>query len=329
MTTLVTGASGFLGSHVAEQLSRAGRKVRALVRKSSNLEFLKTLDHIEFAYGAVDDLDSCIQAAQGVDSIIHVAGLVKAKSGEDFRRVNTDGTENLLIAAERAQGIKRFVFVSSQAAGGPSDAGGAPVRVGEEKEPVTAYGRSKLAAEQLLIAAKDRVPCTIVRPPAIYGPRDREILIFFKAVSSGVLPLTNPPSAKYSMIYGPDCAAACILALDADTKSGLTFYVEDGRPVSFQEMIERVEQAVDKKAWLRIPLPPALVRGAAAATEVYGKLTNQAVMLTRDKCNELHEKGGWVCDGTPARELLGFQPQVQFAEGVKITAEWYRAEGWL
>lgn len=328
MTILVTGATGFLGSHVAEQLSKAGRPVRALVRKSSNKKFLETLKNIEFVYGSVDDAESCIEATKGVTGIIHSAGLVKARSSEEFRRVNTEGTENLLIGAQKAGSVKRFVFVSSQATAGPSDASGTPVRVGQETAPVTAYGRSKLAAERILLAAKSSVPITILRPPAIYGPRDHEILIFFKAVRNGILPLTNPLDAKYSMIYGPDCAAACIRALDADVESGTVLFVDDGQPVTFREMIERVEIAVGKKAWVRLPLPHALVKGAAAVTELYGKATNQAVMLTRDKCNELHASG-WVCDGSEAQKVLSWHPQVQFAEGVKLTAAWYRQEGWL
>src|SRR5690606_21185367 len=131
------------------------------------------------------------------------------------------------------------------------------------------------------LSAKKSVPVTILRPPAIYGPRDGEILVFFKAVKSGILHLTNPLEAKYSMIYGPDCAAACIVALDKDLESGTVLFVDDGKPVSFREMIERVEAALGKKAWMRVPMPQSLIRGVAALTEVYGKVTNQAVMLTR------------------------------------------------
>ncbi len=329
MTVLVTGASGFLGSHIAEQLSAQGRNVRALVRATSDQRFLSGLRHVELCYGSVEDPESCALAFNGVTEVIHAAGLVKARNATEFLRVNTEGTEHLITAAAKAGTVRRFVFVSSQAAGGPSDRRGTAVAVGAETEPVTAYGRSKLAAEHLVLSEKSRVPSVIIRPPAIYGPRDKEILVFFKAVKTGVLPLTNPPQAKYSMIYGPDCAAACIRALDAEVPSGQVLYVEDGHPISFGEMIAQVEGAVGKKAWLRVPLPQAVVRGAATLSELYGKATNQAVMLTRDKCNELHEMGGWVCDGSLARQLLDWQPRVQFAEGVRLTADWYRQAGWL
>lgn len=328
MTILVTGGSGFLGSHVVEVLSQRGETVRALVRRSSNVKFLSSLKGVELAYGSVEDRESCLRAAEGVTGIVHAAGLVKARDSEEFRRVNTEGTENLIEAALRNADRPRFVFVSSQAAGGPSDAQGTPVRVGAEKAPVTAYGRSKLAAEKSLLRVKDQLPSVILRPPAIYGPRDSEILIFFKSVKTGVLPLTNPLTAMYSMIYGPDCAKACALALTANVPSGSVFYVEDGEPISFADMIRLVETALGNKAWVRIPLPQNVVRGAALLTQAYGKVTNKAVMLTLDKCNELHAPG-WVCDGAPARAGLGWAPEVTFRSGVKLTADWYKSAGWL
>lgn len=328
MTVLVTGASGFLGSHIVEQLSRSGRRVRALVRKSSNTKFLQSLENVELAYGAVDDQDSVFGAVEGVDAIVHAAGLVKARGPAEFHSINTEGTQNLLTAALRHKDqIRRFVLVSSQAAGGPSDAQGNPVHVGRETAPVTHYGRSKLAAEQAARALKDELGVTILRPPAIYGPRDREILIFFKSVDKGVLPLTNPLSAKYSMIYGPDCASACIQAIDVDVPSGSVFYLDDGAPVTFAEMIRAVEEALGKRAWMRLPLPRPVVRTAALFSEFYGSWSGQAVMLTRDKCNELFNQ--WVCDGKAACEQLAWQPKVQFFEGVKLTADWYKQAGWL
>jgi 2-alkyl-3-oxoalkanoate reductase len=328
MITLVTGGSGFLGSHVVEHLARAGRPVRALVRQSSDTRFLKSLPGVELFEGAVDDLASVKRAAAGVSGVIHVAGLVKARSAEEFMRVNRGGTEHLLDAAlENAGTIRRFVLVSSLAALRPSDASGTPVPEDAEPRPVTDYGKSKLAAERAALSKKDRLPLVILRPPAIYGPRDREILAFFKSIKLGILPLLGSTQNKLSMIYGSDCASACVAALDRDLPSGAAYHVDDGRVHTLEEMIMLAEQAMGRKAKLRFHLPRRLVETAALGAELYGRATNRAVMLTRDKLNELFEQ--WVCDGSKARRDLDWQPLVSFEAGVQQTVAFYREAGWL
>lgn len=328
MAILVTGATGFLGSHIAEALSRAGEEVWALVRKSSNTSFLRTLPNVRLITGAIDDLPSCIEAARGATAIIHSAGLTKARGPTEFLKVNTEGTENLIEAALESGSVQRFVHVSTAAVAGPSRKGGAPVRVGTETAPITAYGRSKLAAERSLVTKKDKLHSVILRPAVIYGPRDAEILVFFKSVQSGVLPLTNPPSALTSMIYATDCARACVRALSADVPSGSTYFLEDGHPITFGEMVQQIEAALGKKAWLRIPLPPAITRAAALATEVYGRTTSRAVMFTLDKSSELLAEG-WAFDGSDAYGPLDWKPEVGFDEGVRRTVAAYRQAGWL
>jgi nucleoside-diphosphate-sugar epimerase len=328
MTVLVTGATGFLGSHVAEQLSRAGRPVRALARPTSDTRFLKSLPGVELVEGRVDDPASLSRAVEGVEAIVHAAGLVKARGPHEFVRVNSEGTRNLIDAARRVRpALKRFVMVSSITVAGPSDDDGSPIPYDREPRPVTHYGKSKLEAERAVLAAKDELHAVILRPPAIYGPRDREILIFFRAIAKGVLPLTNPLKAKLSMIYGADCAAACISALDASVESGSVFYVDDGGVHTFEDLIIQSETALKKRAWLRLPLPQPVVLGAAWLSEAYGKLANRPVMLTRNKCNELFTQ--WVCDGALARERLGWRPEVPFAEGVQRTVDWYKQHGWI
>ena len=328
MTILLTGGTGFLGSHIAEQLAAQGRPVRALVRKSSDTRFLRSLPGVELCEGAVDDAGSVARAALGARFVIHAAGLVKARSPEEFRRVNTEGAANVIAAARAQDGrVERFVLVSSLAVAGPSNGEGSPVGTDAEPRPVTHYGRSKLAAEQAVLAHQNEVKVTILRPPAIYGPRDREILAFFKAIKFGVLPLTGATTNKLSMIYGADCASACIRALDADVPSGSVFYLDDGAVHTFADMISAAELALGRRAWLRVPLPKRVMLSAGLASELYGRVSNKAMMLTRDKCKELFEQ--WVCDGRAAREQLGWEPKVPFAEGIRLTAEWYKGAGWL
>jgi nucleoside-diphosphate-sugar epimerase len=192
--------------------------VRALVRSSSDVSFLKTLDNVELFEGDVSDPESLRRAVRGVDGVIHAAGLIKALHTDDFLRVNRGGTQSLLDAC-LAEKVSRLVFVSSLTAGGPSQ-NGQPVRPDDPQTPVTHYGVSKRAAEQVLLAQKDALHVTILRPAAIYGPRDREILVFFQALQRGVLPLTSAPSNRVSMISGADCATCCIAALAATAPSG-------------------------------------------------------------------------------------------------------------
>ena len=328
MTILLTGGSGFLGSHIAEQLSLAGRRVRALVRKSSDTAFLKTLDQVELYEGAVDDPRSLLGAFEGVTAVVHSAGLVKARSAEEFHRVNAGGTENLVSAALAADSrVTRFVLVSSLTVTGPSDSSGNPVTVTTEERPVTRYGRSKLAAERAVLAHQDELSSTIIRPPAIYGPRDREFLAFFQAINRRVLPYMGSPDAKLSIIYGPDAASACIAAIDANVPSGSKFFIDDGDVYTAADLAAAIEQALARRALLRVPLPQRLLRTAAAAVELYGHVTDRAMMFTPDKCNELFEQ--WVCDSSGTSEALAWQPKVGFAEGARLTASWYRRHGWL
>lgn len=325
MKVLVTGASGFLGSHVAERLKKRGDDVRVLVRKSSNKKFLDTLG-VEYAYGAIEDAAAVEEAVVGVEAIVHSAGIVKARTADEFFATNVQGTRNLLEAArKRVPDLRRFVHVSSLEASGPS-ADGRPVPVTQE-EPCTAYGRSKLLAEKACLEFKDGLPVTILRPTAIYGPRDVEILEAFRSVKRRVLPITGDGSVKYTFIYGPDCAEACIKAISADVPSGSTYFVADGDVWTQKDMMETMEQAFGARALFRHGIPFGVVKAAAFFVEAYGKAANKPVMLTREKAAMLEKH--FVCDPAETRKALGWEPEVTFGEGSKLTARWYEAEGWL
>jgi 2-alkyl-3-oxoalkanoate reductase len=327
MKVLVTGASGFLGSHVAEQLKRQGHSVRCLVRKSSNRTFLDKLG-VELAFGAVDAPESLPEAVQGVDAVVHSAGLVKARNAVEFDRVNHQGTRALLQAAvDHAPGLRRFVHVSSAAVMGPCIDGRAH-RCEDEPRPVTEYGRSKLAAEKAVQDFKDKLNVTILRPPAIYGPRDQEILAFFKMVKLGLAIKLGDGLKTLSMVYGPDCAAACVCAIDAEVPSGATFFVEDGHAWTFNQMADAIASALEVETWARPKIPVSILKLAAGVSEQFGRWTDRPVMFNRDKLNELTIEH-FVCDATDAKAKLGWQPTVPFPEGAKMTARWYLENNWL
>ncbi len=327
MKVLVTGGSGFLGSHVAEQLSAAGHTVVALVRKSSNRKFLQTLGNVELAEGSVEDRASIDRARRGVDAVVHSAGLVKARTEAGFFECNTQGTVNLLDAAiEHAPNLKRFVHVSSLEACGPSF-DGKPVPVDQER-PVTAYGRSKLAAEKEVLARKDKLPVVVLRPAAIYGPRDVEILEAFRAAKKRQYPVIGDGTMIGGYVYGPDCARACVQAIEANIPSGNVYFVDDGEPLPMaRAMGEILHEALGTKPFLRFGIPFPVLRLASLGVETYGKVRKRAVMLTREKVGMLSHH--WVCDSTKTRTDLGWKPEVTFHEGVRKTAQWYKESGWL
>lgn len=327
MRVLVTGASGFLGSHVAELLSKGGHQVVALVRKTSNRRFLESLEGLEFREGAIEDAGAVKAAMKGVDAVVHSAGLVKARTPDDFFRTNVGGTRNLLDAAKsEAPRLKRFVLVSSLEASGPS-ATGEPVDESQES-PITNYGRSKLEAERIARGEGDKLPVTILRPTGIYGPRDVEIFEVFRSVSRGVLPIVGDGSSKMTLVYGPDCAHACIRAISADVPSGATYFITDGEVYEQRKAMEVVEEAMGRKAWLRRGLPVTAIQAAALFVEAYGKMAGKAVMLTREKAAMLRHPY-WVAHSKKAQNELGWTPEVRWNEGARLAADWYKREGWL
>jgi nucleoside-diphosphate-sugar epimerase len=327
MKVLVTGGSGFLGSHVAEQLSNAGHTVVALVRKSSNRKFLATLPNVELAEGSVEDRASIDKAIKDVDGVVHSAGLVKARTEAAFFECNTQGTVNLLDAAiEHAPKLKRFVHVSSLEACGPS-LDGRPVPLDQE-HPVTAYGRSKLAAEKEVISRRDKLPVVVLRPAAIYGPRDVEILEAFRAARRRQYPVIGNGSMLGCYTYGPDCARACACAIEADIPSGSVYFVDDGEPLPMSRaMGELLHEALGTTAFVRFGVPFPVLRLASLGVEAYGKVRGKAVMLTREKVKMLSHH--WVCESQKTRDDLKWSPEVTFPEGVRRTARWYQENGWL
>jgi nucleoside-diphosphate-sugar epimerase len=327
MKVLLTGASGFLGSHIAEQLDAAGHQVVALVRKTSDTRFLENLKRIELVRGAIEDRDSCFRACREAEAVVHSAALVKARNENEFSRTNVEGTRNLLDGALAAgEQMKRFVLISSLAARAPS-ADGKPLAPDAEARPVSSYGRSKLEAERVVLAAKDKLHVTAVRPTGIYGPRDREMFQLFQYAAARVLPYIGDPEGKLTLIYGEDCAKAVVACLSADIPSGRAYDLDDGCVYSRRELAQGLEAAIQKKALVSFPIPTPVVRAVGAASELYGKLANKAVMLKREKVEELLQQ--WVGDSAPARAELGFQPSMTWNDGARVTADWYYRNGWL
>jgi dihydroflavonol-4-reductase len=323
---LVTGGSGFVGSHLVDQLVERGVSVRCLVRQSSKLRYLDH-DNMELAYGALDDSTDWDEALAGVDTIYHVAGTTFARRAEDYFTTNHKGTEAILAeAVKRRDQIKRFVYVSSLAAVGPGP-DGKPVDENTSPAPITPYGRSKLAGEEAVRAARDLLPVTIVRPPAVYGPRDYGIFEFFKAVKGGMFPMIGRRDKRVSLVHVRDLVEGIILAGESEASIGRTYFISSEDDYSMRAVADLMAALMHKRA-REIAIPKSVAYVVAIAAEGVAAVLRKPPVINRDKVTDLSQIS-WSCSIERAKSELGYEPRVQLEDGLRETLSWYKREGWL
>ena len=326
MKALVTGGTGFIGSHLTEALIRKGVQVRCLLRKTSDWKWLKGLP-IEFVPGDCKDKTSLEKAVRGVDWVFHLAGVTKAIKEETYFEVNGLGTENLIHAClENNPGLQKFIYISSQAAAGPSR-NECNKKELDSCEPVSFYGRSKRVGEEWVLTHAHELPVLILRPSAVYGPREKDIFAFFKCLSRRIKPCPIGPGQHLSLCYVQDIVQGILLSVETQTKSGEIFFLSDGNDYRMEEIGDIVAQAMGITAF-RIRVPKRMLLGIASFSEYLSKFFRRPSLLNKDKAEEMIQKN-WVCDITKAKTLLGFEPRVPLSEGAKLTFEWYKKEKWL
>lgn len=325
MTVLLTGASGFVGSHILDALRQQGIPTRILIRRSSSRRFIEhQLSSVTTCEGSIDEPDSLPRALQGVSHVIHCAGLVKALRVQDFHRINEVGTLNVVRAANAAN-VQRLIHVSSLAAAGPGTMD-RPRGETDPAEPVSEYGRSKWAGEQA-VRRQCEGDYVILRPPAVYGPRDQEFLRLFKAVKSGLIPDIGCNQQKLSLVYVEDLARVVVQCLHPTATARETFFVGHPDIESALSFGRQIATALGKRP-LRVPIPTPLVWPLCLGQELLSRLTRSANVLSLQKYAELRAPG-WVCDTTKLQKQLGLSCPTGLAEGVKRTLSAYRETGWL
>ncbi len=322
---LVTGANGFVGSHIVGELLARGFSVRALVRWSSDLSFLD-LQHTELALGDVTDLGSLLQALAGVQGVIHCAGLTKALSLDQYRKANRDGTENLLRAccAVTPRPV-RVVCLSSLAAFGPSR--NRAVGEVDAPHPVSEYGRSKLEGHRAAESFMGELSVSILIPPAVYGPRDRDIYAYFKLAKMGITPLLGRAERYLSLIYVKDLARAAALCLVQEQAASRAYFVEDGESHTWRSLARSICDVMRKKPAFLV-IPESVARAVAILADGYALVTRRPALLGRQKMRELLQPS-WTCSGERIRRELGFQAQYRMSKGLEDTWHWYVDSHWL
>jgi nucleoside-diphosphate-sugar epimerase len=322
MKALVTGATGFVGSHLAEALRRRGDEVTALARSATKAAALEPLG-VRVVTGDLHDHAALQRAVEGQDVIFHVAGVVAARNEADFLAANRDGTRHVVEAGERA-GAGRLVLVSSMAAAGPTMPG-RPLDGHEPPHPVTAYGRSKLAAEGVVRAGG--LPWTIVRPPMVYGPRDQEVLKVFRMARVGVAPVLGDGTQELSAVYGPDLADALVAAGSTPASAGRMYYACHPEVFTGAEMARAVGRAMGRRPTI-VRVPAALGRPILKLTEAAARLAGRTTILTADKANEFFQPA-WTGNPAALTADTGWRAAHNLEAGLAATYAWYRSAGWL
>lgn len=325
MIAVVTGSTGFIGSHLVDELVARGATVRVITRPNSAAADCRVA---EFRIDLRDE-----RAAQqspiwdGVTHVFHLAGVTKSRVARDFDAGNVAPLRHLLTAIERRAATAHLLLVSSQAAGGPAASHSTAIRETDPSVPIEEYGRSKLRAEQVALAYAERIPLTIVRPSAVYGPRDRDFLEAFRQASGRVAWYAVPPEQQFCLLHVADAVRGIVAAATRLPGPPRIYYLAADEPVTWRSLYREIS-TVASSAPLELQLPAPLLRAAAAAGDLIGALTGRAFLLNRHKL-ELVRPAYWLCDPARAHEELGWRPSMTLAEGLAQTFSWYLASGWL
>lgn len=324
---LVTGGSGFIGSHLVEALLSRGMEVRCLVRSQHNLRWLDGAE-VELIEGDCTVHDTLDAAVKGVDLVFHAAGALWAPRESDFFLHNVRGTQNLLDACKRScPGLRRFVQLSSQAAAGPSS-GGMLKSETDPPEPITPYGASKLAAEKAVLAHQEHFPVVILRPCAVYGPRDTGFLAYFRVVQRGFLVEFGAGEGRTaSLCHVSDVVRGVINAADSQVASGSVYFLANSEPYSWCEVENTLVRLLGVKAQ-RLKIPASMLILLGTLGQVYGRITGKSVMLNRARVAELMARH-WGCDTSRARRDFDFTPEINLNDGLLDVIRWYKKEQWL
>jgi nucleoside-diphosphate-sugar epimerase len=319
----LTGGTGFVGSHVADALLAAGYRVRALARRPDDIGWLKGTGAV-LVKGDVRDATTLPALIEGASAVVHVAGKTSARNETEYMAANAAGPANVVAAVRKSAPDAHVVLVSSQAAGGPSP-NGAPVRAADPPRPVSSYGRSKLAGEEA-VRNEPGLAFTILRPSAVYGPRETAIRDLFVAASRGFVPVLAGGTPRIQMVYAADVAAAVLGALIRGGRRE-TFFVAHPEILEYRAIAQTLAALPSRRPWL-VPIPAAAIRAAGSLAGILSTFGKGPPVFNSEKANELLQSA-WICDMSDAQVALGQPFRTDFAVGARLTWEWYLERGWI
>ena len=339
MKILITGASGFIGSFIVEEALNRGFETWAAVRKSSSREFLQDerIHFIELNLSSEEQLKQQLKDIQ-FDYVVHAAGVTKCLHKEDFFRINTEGTKNLVRALLDLQmPLKRFVYISSLSIMGAirEEQPYKEIRERDKAKPNTAYGKSKLEAEQWLVSLNKELekknekllPYVILRPTGVYGPRERDYFMMAKSIQSHTDFAVGFKQQDITFVYVTDVVQAVFLAMEKG-QTGRCYFLSDGEVYQSSTFSDLIRKELGNPWWIRITAPLWLLRIITFCGEYIGHMTGKVTALNNDKYNIMKQRN-WRCDINPARQELGYEPQVKLEEGVRRSIAWYKKNKWL
>jgi dihydroflavonol-4-reductase len=322
--SLVTGAAGFIGSHLIQLLLERGHEVRCLVLDGDDSKWIKEKD-VQIFYGDCTEKKSIVPVVTGeIDYIFHLAAVLKTNDHSAYDRVNFEGTKNVLdLCLEKNVALKRFVYISSITATGPGSKT-APLKESDICNPINEYGRSKIKTENFLRRNADKISHTIVRPTLVYGPRDLKATYpYYRIISRGVKPLLG--HGLTNVIYVKDLVRFLLVAAESEESVNQSYFVGEEKVYSYREIADTIEKVMGKKA-IPMYIPQPLIFASGAFFEFLAKITKTVPLFDLRRARDLSYRY-WNCDVSKMKNELGFTPQYHLEKGVRETTEWYRNEG--
>ena len=326
---LITGATGFIGGFIVDEALRRNMNVWVALRKSSSRQWL-TDERIHFLEVNLTSEDDLVEKMRNLkfDYVVHAAGVTKSLHKEDFRRINAGGTKSLANALLRlGMPLKKFIYLSSLSVFGPirEEQPYTEITESDEPKPNTEYGKSKLEAEQFLLQTS--LPVVILRPTGVYGPRERDYYIMAKSIKAHTDFAVGYKPQDITFVYVLDVVQAIFLAIEKG-EPGRKYFLSDGCVYRSSAFSDLIRKELGNPWWIRITAPIWLLRIITFCGEYIGRMTGKITALNNDKYHIMKQRN-WRCDIEPARRELGFEPHWQLEEGVRLTIQWYKENGWL